>query len=622
MEFSQAAKKTENFAALLFSGVIILIPVLFKIIRDVVRIPFAGSDTFLIYMVFVFACIAGMVTTREKKQLAITTFFDMIPDKISRWISPVVTFSSSAVLISLFFSCLSQIFIEISMGMVNKVWGIPLFVFTAFLPLMYLVMWLRQFNRNWVSILACVLGLIAGVVISCESIYNILYDFLPETAEKFNSFANIYWFKAAYNCKIPGIIFLVILALLGMPLFLVISGIAYLCFSSGGGYVQVLAQESVSALTDKTVAAIPLFTMAGYILASGSAGKRLVNVVQSAFGWLRGGAAIAAVVVAAFFTTFTGASGVTILALGSLLSIILEGNGYSKDDSLGLITSSGSIGLLFPPSMAVIVYATTNYFPMSYAGVDVYDLFKGAVIPGILLCLGMIVLGVIRDKNPVRKKFSSSQLFSSLKESLWELLLPVLIIVFYFAGILSLTETACVAVIYSAILITLIRKEKKLTEVVEILVKSIPVAGGVLMIISSARGLLYYFIDAGIPDMMTGFVTSIVHSKLIFLALLNIFLLVVGCLMDMYSAILVVSPLIIPVAESFGINQIHIAVVFLTNMALGFLTPPVGMNLFIASYTFDKPLLKICRSVLPYLALQFVVLLLVTYVPWFSTAFL
>jgi tripartite ATP-independent transporter DctM subunit len=409
---------------------------------------------------------------------------------------------------------------------------------------------------------------------------------------------------------------MILLALCGVPLFIVISGIAYAAFSQGGGYVEEISLASYHILTDKSIAAIPLFTIAGYILAKGSAGQRLVDVFKSLFGWFRGGMVVAAVIVITFFTTFTGVSGVTILALGGLLTLVLAGNGYNKENAESLITASGATGLLFPPSMAIIVYATTNYM-----SVNVYDLFKGALGPGILMAISMMVIGIVKDKQSNRPTFSFPAIGKAVQHSVFELLLPVCIIIGYFTGFFSLMEVASFTVIYTFCLETFVRRDFSFRKALSVVAESVPVAGGVLIILSASKGLSVFLIDAGVPGMLSDFIISMVDSKYLFLLLLNIALLFVGCLMDLYSAILVVSPLIIPMAEMFGIHTVHIGVVFLMNLQLGFLTPPVGMDLFIASYAFDTPVMKVVKGILPYLLIQFIVLMLVTYIPFLSTMF-
>jgi tripartite ATP-independent transporter DctM subunit len=381
--------------------------------------------------------------------------------------------------------------------------------------------------------------------------------------------------------------------------------------------VEIVSSVAYTLLTDKTIAAIPLFTIAGYILSKGSAGARMVEVFRTLFGWFRGGSVVATVIVATFFTTFTGVSGVTILALGSLLTIILTGSGYSTDHARSLITSSGAIGLLFPPSVAIIMYGTTNYF-----SVDVMGLFKGALLPGILLAAGMIAIGIFYDKKSVRSPFTPKAAFTAIKDSAFEILLPVVICAAFFTGFFTLNESAAFAVLYSALLETVIRRNFTLKRLVNVIAESVPISGGVLFIIAAARGLSEFMLLENIPTVLSAFVLSVVHSKYLFLILLNLVLILVGCLMDIYSSILIVSPLIIPIADSFGISPVHLGVIFLMNMQLGFLTPPVGMDLFIASYTFNVPILKVVRGILPFLLVQFIVLLLVSYIPWFSTALL
>jgi len=466
-------------------------------------------------------------------------------------------------------------------------------------------------------IIASVTGIGIGFFIATGPVFGILYSlFGLEDAPLLTAILAI-WEQAASFLLWPLVLLLVASAIFGTPIFIALSGITYVAFSQGGGYVEMIPLESYGILTDKSIAAIPLFTLAGYLLAGGSAGKRLLDVVKNSVGWIRGGPVIAAVLVATFFTTFTGASGVTILALGGLLTVILTGSGYSKSDAESLITSSGSIGMLFPPSLAIIIYGTTNIF-----SVNMFDLFKGALIPGVLMALAMILVAILRDRSVHRDPFSVKELTVSLMNGAGEILLPVLIVAGFFSGALSLMETAAFAAVYAFVLEVFIRKDYSLKEGVKVILKSIPVAGGILVIIASAKGLAYFLIDAGIPMLLTDLVMTFVESKYVFLLLLNILLIIVGCLMDLYSAILVVSPLIIPVAESFGIHPVHTGVIFLTNLSLGFLTPPVGMNLFIASYTFNRPVMQIARSILPYLLIQFVILMLVTYVPVFSTILL
>ena len=382
--------------------------------------------------------------------------------------------------------------------------------------------------------------------------------------------------------------------------------------------------EAYSKLSDKSVTAIPLFTIAGYVLAQGSAGKRFVNLFNALFGWFRGGTVVAAVLVLTFFSTFTGVSGVTILALGSLLSIILVGSGYEKDKAESLITSSGALGLLFPPSVAIIMYATSNYTVITQfePGFDVTNLFVAALIPGTIMALAMIVMGIVYDKNKERPKFSGKAILNGFKDCIFELLLPLIICITYFTGFFNLFQVASFAVIYTFCLSTFIRKDFSIRKAGRVIADSVPVSGGVLFIIGAAAGLSYFMQDANVPEIVTEFITTFVKNKYLFLILMNIVLLIVGCLMDLYSAILIISPLLLYASTAYGIPVVQAGVIFLMNLSIGFLTPPVGMDLFISSYAFKKPVSEVIKGVLPFLAVQLIVLLLVTYVPAFTTCLL
>ncbi|UTC74281.1 TRAP transporter large permease subunit [Treponema sp. OMZ 792] len=578
-------------------------------------------ERLIVQLVFVFACFAGIITTIEKKQLNIEVFTSKFDKKIQLIINRLLSCANIAILTAVFFSVFPNYNI---LSSEDHVLYIPIKIFFSALPPMYFIMLALEIKRN-TCIVSSILGLLAGFLISTGSILGLLNLIFGSLYPEINDsgfalvLSDIFMFMQAFSAKgIWAIVFLfAVFSLFGMPLYIVLSGLAYFAFMTTGGYVESIPMETYNILTDTSIAAIPLFTVAGYLLAGGSAGKRLLDFVKSSVGCIRGGVVIAAVLVATFFTTFTGASGVTILALGGILSVILTGSGYSEDDSEALITASGSIGLLLPPSLAVIVYGATNFMT-----VNIFDLFRGAVLPGVLLALSMMAIGIIKDKNSKRIRFSREALFQSFKAAFFELLLPILIVVVYFGGYFSLFETAAFTVLYSFVLEVFIRKDFSIKKALEVVLQSIPVAGGVLVIIGAAKGLALFLVYAGIPEMLSELAITFVGSKILFLLLLNIVLLIVGCIMDLYSAILVVSPLIIPVAESFGIHPVHTGVIFLTNLALGFLTPPIGINLFIASYTFKKPVVKIVKSILPYLAIQFVILLLITYIPWFSTAFI
>jgi C4-dicarboxylate transporter DctM subunit len=309
---------------------------------------------------------------------------------------------------------------------------------------------------------------------------------------------------------------------------------------------------------------------------------------------------------------------VTILALGALLAYVLVESGrFSERFSTGLLTASGSIGLLFPPSLPIILYGVV-------AQINIKHMFVGGLVPGLLMVLTLSGIGVaFAVRNKVASvSFEPSEAWLAFKESLWEILLPVIILLGFFLGVTSLVETGAVAVVYALVVELFIHKDIRLRDLPGVLMKCVPIIGGVLVILAMARGLSFKIVDAEVPMQLTAWTRDNIHSKYLFLFLLNIALLITGCLMDIFSAITVVVPLIIPLGELFGIHPVHLGVIFLANLELGYLTPPVGLNLFLASYRFEQPLVKIYRNVVPYFLALLATVLLITYVPWISTGLL
>ncbi len=603
------SKKIQDLVAIVLVCFLSILPLIIKILQQYLSIPVPGADLIQFNLVFLFACVAGIITWRDERHLSLATLTGYAPQKVQTVIVTIRAIATTAILTALFFSAFSEFFIFYPD---TNVWGIPLQAYFSIMPIMYLSM-IVMVLKSKKNTVASIVGIIIGLYISMGPITGVFYY-----AFGIDSLTALYaitdsWLSFSSLALFPLVILFVLLAILGVPLFIVISGIAYVCFSQGGGYVEVMSLESYAILTDKSIAAIPLFTIAGYILSKGSAGSRLVEVFRALFGWFRGGSVIAAVVVATFFTTFTGVSSVTILALGSLLTVMLTGTGYKEKNAQSLIVVSGAIGLLFPPSVAIIMYGTTNYF-----SVDVFDLFRAAVIPGAMLAIAMITLGILKDRTTDRPKFSAKALQLAFKQSVFELLMPLIIVAGFFTGFFTLMEAASFAVAYAFCLETFVRKDFNLKSAFSVIAESIPITGGVLIILSAARALSYFLIDANVPYMFSDFIATHVQSKFLFLLLMNLLLLVVGCLMDIYSAIMIVSPLLIPVAESFGISAVQTGVIFLMNLQLGFLTPPVGMDLFIASYAFDKPVMQVVKNVVPFLLVEFCILMLVTYIPWFT----
>ncbi len=407
---------------------------------------------------------------------------------------------------------------------------------------------------------------------------------------------------------------LIAVAALGVPLFVVLGAGSLIAAHSAGLDPAVLIAEMMRLASSPNLMAIPLFTLAGVALSRGGAPERLLHMFNAGFGWMPGGLAIVALASCAFFTAFSGASGVTILALGGLLYPILRGENYSKNFSLGLLTSSGSLGLLFPPSLVILLYGIV-------AGVSIEQLFMAGLVPGILLLAMLMVYSAIVSRHigiPPRP-FSLSALVSATRAGIWDLLLPVGIVVGLLGGYVTATEAASCSAAYALLLETAIhRKLRSISQIYEIFLETVVLVGSLLIILGVALGLTNLLIDAQIPMKILALLEQGVTTQLQFLLLLNVFLLVVGCLMDIFSAIIVVVPLILPLAQRFGVDPVHLGIVFLANLEIGYLTPPVGINLFLASQRFREPMLNLFRAALPFLLIMLMWLALVTYLPYLS----
>jgi len=398
--------------------------------------------------------------------------------------------------------------------------------------------------------------------------------------------------------------------LFGAPIFIGLGGLAVLFFWFDYVPVSSISAETYRIVVSPSLPTIPLFTLAGYLLADSKASERMMLVVRSLFGWLPGGTPIMVVVLSGFFTALTGGSGVTILALGGLLYPMLRKEGYSEMFTIGLITVSGSVGLLFPPSLPAIVYGVT-------AGVSVKDVFLGGLIPGILLLVLISGWAVYQEKEQrvKRQPFQFATVWSAFVKAKWEAIIPALVLLGIFSGFMTLVETAALTVLYILIIEVYVYKDLQWKSIPAIIIECSALIGGVLIILGVAMGLTSYLVDAQIPYILSTWVKSVITSKYIFLLALNILLLVVGCLMDIFSAIIVIVPLIAPLGIHFGIHPVHLAVIFIANLELGFLTPPVGMNLFLSAYRFNKSMPELYRATGPFYIVRIVAVLLITYIP-------
>lgn len=403
-----------------------------------------------------------------------------------------------------------------------------------------------------------------------------------------------------------------ILAILGTPIFAIMTLIAATAFTFSGIELSALAIEAYRLAAAPTLLTIPLFTFAGYLMAESKSPQRLLTFTQAALGWLPGGIAIVSLFICAFFTAFTGASGVTIIALGGLLFPMLMKENYGEDFSLGLITTSGSLGLLFPPSLPIILYGIV-------AKVDIDKLFLAGILPGFLLILILSGYSIFKGTSVKRTPFDLSQFLKGAYTARFELPLPVIILGGIYSGLITPTEASAIAAGYVVVMECFLYKDIHFfKELPDITKKSMSLVGAILLILCCAMGLTNYLVDEEIPLQILDAMRELISNKWVFLLCLNIFLLIVGAMMDIFSAIIVVVPIILPIASEFGIDPIHLAMIFLTNLEIGYITPPVGINLFISSFRFDKSVIQLYRVTLPFLFLLIVALLLITYIPWIS----
>jgi len=570
-----------------------------------------SSAPLLTHFLLALGLFAGMFTAKTNDHLAIALVQYGKNEKVRRIFAMITGSLSVFICTVLAWSAVS--FIKI--GIPPKLIGfIPNMVFVAAMPLAYLVMALRFGMRLPVKRrIFFPLAVVLASVVSFAAIAKLIWGFdAPDQVYTLTDALSL----TLYHLRIPLILALIGAALMGAPIFTVIAGIALVIIQAApGGTAEAASNSIYSALTDPSIVAIPLFTLAGFFLSESNAGQRLVYCFHSLFNWVPGGMIIATVIICAFFTSFTGASGVTILALGGILFTVLsKKSSYPEKYSIGLLTSAGCIGLLFPPSLPLILVGATTR-------TNVLHMFVGSFIPGIIMVIAMIVIGIvisIKAKIPV-EPFHLKDAAASLKGSILEILQPFLLIAGYFTGILSLVEIGAISVIYVFVVEVLIYREIKFADIPKVFFKALPIIGGILTIIAMAKALSYAIVDTQAPEIFARWMRSAIESKYLFLLLLNLALLVVGCLMDIFSAILVILPLVSPLGAAYGIDPVHLGIIFVINLEVGFLTPPVGINLFLASYRFEKPFTQVCRYVLPFLVIQFAVVLLVTYIPILST---
>ncbi|MBI4605945.1 MAG: TRAP transporter large permease subunit [Planctomycetes bacterium] len=584
----------ENAAASVGLGAMVVLPLAEVVARRALGQGVPGSQSVTQHLTLLIGMLGGAIAARENRLLAVSALPSILK---GRWKNAAAMASGSfAMAVTIFLVVAGVQFVRAEKESGNTIaWGIPVWVVECLMPLGFaLTAWrlVRNSSARWIGRLVALAGAAALVALAL---------WLPIEPER---------------CTWPALGLLIAATALGAPVYVTLGGAAMILFWGDGLPIASLPLDHYRLVTHPTLPSIPLFTAAGYFLAEGGASKRLVRVFQALFGWVRGGPAMVTCLVCAFFTTFTGASGVTILALGGLLLPVLLSARYKERDALGLVTSAGALGMLFPPCLPLILYAIVSQ------RVTVQEMFLGGLLPGTVLLLANVILGVVQAPRgeAERHPFHPGEAARAIWDAKWELLLPVVALGGLFGGFATTVETAALTALYALAIETFVYRDLGLRkDLPRILTECALVVGGVLLILGVALGFTNYLVDAQVADRTLEWAKGAIQSPLLFLVALNLLLLVVGCLMDVYSALIVVVPLVAPLGEAYGIDPVHLGIIFLANLELGYLTPPVGMNLFLASYRFGKPMSQVYRSVVPMISVRLVAVLVITYVPALTT---
>jgi tripartite ATP-independent transporter DctM subunit len=589
------AGRAEAVALSVVLAAMMLLPLIVVPLR-MIHVQISGQSAIVQHLTLIAGMIGAAIAAREGRLLTLSSVDLMVPARWRALARCLATAVAAAVGVFLFLASVQFVQSERAAGN-TLAYGLRLWIVQLVLPIGFALITLRLLWRasdQW-SWRGATIGLTALLVLAA------LNPPVP-----------------AAQLAIPAFALLLLATGLGAPIFAMLGGAGLILFWGDGSPIASLTVDHVRLVTNPTLPTVPLFTLAGYLLAEGGASRRLIRLFSAVVGRMRGGPAILVVLVCAFFTSFTGASGVTILALGGLLMPVLLAAGYSEKTSLGLVTGSGSLGLLLPPCLPLIFYAVI-------AGVDIKHMFLGGILPGFLLIVLTAAWGISQAPRVpadagTGHAFDGREAFLAAWDAKWELLVPVVALGGLFSGLATPVEAAALTAFYVFVIETFVYRDLQLVrDTPRVMAESGVLVGGVLLILGVALGLTNYLAYAEVPARAVDWVTATVHSKWVFLLLLNLFLLVVGALMDIYSAIVIVVPLIVPLGKAFGIDPIHLGIVFLANLELGFLTPPVGVNLFLSSLRFNKPVSVVVRSIIPMLIVLLIGVLLITYIPALTT---
>lgn len=588
--------KGEDTLALAVFFALTFLPVFESITRFFNRPGVPASQIIVQHMTLWIGFIGAVIAARRNKLLALTTKPLFSPEEefhLGRWLAKNVSF---LVVIALAWGSWQLLRVEFQFP-VDIAPTIPRWLAQVIMPVGFTVIAIQiYFQSTKDRLLRASMAMIA------------IFWAMIALTDTFKELSWLAWGGSAL---------LIISLRYGAPIFVGLGGIAVLFFWRDFVPVSAIPAEAYRIVVSPTLPTIPLFTLAGYILAESGASHRMVRLFRAMFGWIPGGTPVVVVILCGFFTALTGGSGVTILALGGLLYPLMIREGYSKTFSLGLITVAGSLGLLFPPSLPAIIYGVT-------AGVSIRDIFLAGFIPGTFLVLMVAGWAVWQGKISSREKYKLdlSDMGRTIWDTKWEMVIPFGILAGVFGGYTTLVETAALTVVYIFVVEVFIYKDLSIKELPRIVIDCATLIGGVLIILGVAMGLTSYLVDAEIPAQLLNWVQNSIESKYVFLLMLNVVLLGVGCLMDIFSAIIVVVPLITQIGMYFGIHPVHLAIIFIANLELGFLTPPVGMNLFLSAYRFGEDMPTVYKATLPFFMVRLLAVLAITYIPFLTLALL
>lgn len=552
-----------------------------------------GADSLLRHMTLVLGMLGGMVAAREGRLLSIGSLAQALPARTRPAVELFVGQVAAAV--SALLTVASWQFVELEAELSDTLaFGVPRVALQAVLPLGFAALTLRLAHRagERLPTRATVLAIAAAAALAATQLDLDLA-----------------------TLRVPLLALLGVAMLLGAPIFVGLAGIALVFFLTAGDPVSSVPLDHYEQVTNPLLATLPLFTLAGFVVAAGGAGRRLVRVLGAWTGHLRGGPAVVTVLACAFFTAFTGGSGITILALGGLLMPILVSSRYSDRSALGLVTGAGSLGVLFAPCLPLILYSVI-------AGVPIGDMFLGAAVPGLLLVLLACAWGIIVSPPPVvRRRFSWRRAWVCTWRAKWELLLPVVPLTLIFGGYALPVPAAAITAAYALLVAAFVNRDlPRGWQLVRLASQCGMLVGGVLLILGAAMGLTNLLIMEHVPDRMAAWLGSAIESRWVLLLSLNACLLLVGCVMDVFSAIIVVAPLVVPIGLAFGIDPVHLGVIFLANLELGYLTPPVGLNLFMSATRFERPVMQVARASVPMLLVLAIGVVLITAFPQLTLA--